>query len=74
MALNKDFKEFIASLNESRVKYLIIGGYAVAFHGHPRYTKDLDIWIKPSNNNLNRLLKAIENFGLASLGIRKEDF
>lgn len=43
MVLNQDFKEFIQSLNEHSVRYLIIGGYAVAFHGHPRYTKDLDV-------------------------------
>ncbi len=44
--LNKDFNEFIKLLNENKVKYLVVGGYAVAFHGHPRYTKDLDIWIE----------------------------
>lgn len=41
--LSKDFKEFIELLNENSVRYLVVGGYAVAFHGHPRYTKDLDI-------------------------------
>jgi hypothetical protein len=46
--LSKDFKEFIKLLNENNVKYLVVGGYAVAFHGHPRYTKDLDIWIESS--------------------------
>jgi len=40
MVLNQDFKEFIQSFNEHNVRYLIIGGYAVAFHGHPHYTKD----------------------------------
>jgi len=45
MILNPDFKEFIALLNKNRVRYLVIGGYAVAFHGHPRYTKDIDLWI-----------------------------
>ncbi len=43
--LNPDFKEFIQSLNDNDVRYLIVGGYAVAFHGYPRYTKDIDIWI-----------------------------
>jgi hypothetical protein len=43
--LSKDFKEFIELLNEHKVRYLVVGGYAVAFHGHPRYTKDLDVWI-----------------------------
>jgi hypothetical protein len=40
--LSKDFKEFIELLNENKVRYLVVGGYAVAFHGHPRYTKDID--------------------------------
>ena len=43
--LNKDFREFIESLNSNKVKYLVLGGYAIAFHGHPRYTKDLNIWL-----------------------------
>ena len=41
--LSKDFKEFIELLNENNVRYLVVGGYAVALHGHPRYTKDLDV-------------------------------
>ena len=43
--LNQDFKEFIQSLKDNNVRYLVIGGYAVVFHGYPRYTKDLDILI-----------------------------
>ena len=49
--LNQDFKEFIQLLSENQVKYLVIGGYAVAIHGHPRYTKDIDIWIEISQEN-----------------------
>lgn len=45
MVLNNDFKEFIELLNEKAVKYLVVGGYAVAYHGYPRYTKDIDFWI-----------------------------
>lgn len=44
----QDFKEFIELLNANEVKYLIVGGYAVGFHGYPRYTKDLDIWLMVS--------------------------
>ena len=43
--LTPDFKEFIQSLNDNGVRYLVVGGYAVALHGHPRYTKDIDIWV-----------------------------
>ena len=49
--LNQDFKEFIQLLNNNQVKYLVIGGYAVAVHGHPRYTKDIDILIEISEEN-----------------------
>ena len=72
--LNQDFKEFIKSLNDNSVQYLVIGGYAVAFHGHPRYTKDLDIWIQVSLENASRLVKAIRDFGFESLGLKASDF
>jgi hypothetical protein len=58
--LNQDFKEFIQFLNDNHVQYLVVGGYAVAIHGHPRYTKDIDIWIETSLDNANNLLKALE--------------
>ena len=44
-AINRDFREFIQSLNGHDVRYLVVDGYAVAYHGHPRYTKDMDVWI-----------------------------
>lgn len=57
--LNQDLKEFIQSLNNSQIRYLIIGGYAVAFHGHPRYTKDLDVWVELSHENAPTLVAAL---------------
>jgi len=72
--LSQDFKEFIQSLNDNRVRYLVIGGYAVALHGHPRYTKDLDVWIEMKPDNAAKIVKALEQFGLASLGLKAEDF
>lgn len=74
MVLNPDFKEFIELLNSNKVRYLIIGGYAVAFHGYPRYTKDLDIWIENTYDNAQRLIAALKQFGFGSLGLREEDF
>lgn len=68
--LNPDFKEFIELLNANRVRYLVVGGYAVALHGYPRYTKDMDIWIERTPENAARLLKALEQFGFASLGLQ----
>jgi hypothetical protein len=72
--LSKDFKEFIESLNGHNVRYLVVGGYAVAFHGYPRYTKDLDVWIELSPENANNMIKALEEFGFGSLGLKIEDF
>lgn len=72
--LNQDFKEFIQSLNENKVDYLIVGGFAVAFHGHPRYTKDIDIWLRPSEGNAEAIIAALIQFGFGSLDIDKEDF
>lgn len=72
--LNQDFKEFIKLLNKNQVKYLVIGGYAVAIHGHPRYTKDIDIWIEISLDNAQKLLKTLTEFGFGSLGLKTEDF
>lgn len=72
--LNQDFREFVKSLNAHDVRYLVVGGYAVALHGHPRYTKDLDIWIEPTQENAERLLDALNNFGFASLDLKVEDF
>lgn len=52
----------------------MVGGYAVALHGYPRYTKDMDIWIERTPENAARLLKALEQFGFASLGLQESDF
>ncbi len=72
--LNQDFKEFIQLLNANRVRYLLVGGYAVAAHGHPRYTKDLDIWLESEHSNVSNLLVALSQFGFGSLGLKAKDF
>jgi hypothetical protein len=72
--LNRDFKEFIKSLNDNDVRYLVVGGYAVAFHGHPRYTKDIDIWIEMNRGNATNLMRALDEFGFGSIGLKAEDF
>jgi hypothetical protein len=69
--LNDDFREFIESLNSNKVKYLVLGGYAIAFHGHPRYTKDLDIWLELSEENAENVMKAFIKEWLFSLVIRR---
>lgn len=74
MVLNKDFKEFIQLLNQNKVKYLIVGGYAVAFHGHPRYTKDIDIWLWVDDKNAENIIKTLHEFGFNLSRLTKEDF
>lgn len=74
MILNKDYREFIELLNEKGVKYLVVGGYAVAYHGYPRYTKDIDLWIWLNPANAERTVQALKEFGFDSLGIQPEDF
>ena len=71
--LNQDFKEFIQLLNDNQVNYLVIGG-AIAVHGHPRYTKDIDIWIKISEENSQKIITALTEFGFGSLGLTAQDF
>jgi hypothetical protein len=71
---NQDFKEFIQFLNDNNVRYLVVGGYAVAIHGYPRYTKDIDIWIEMSPENATNLVHALEQFGFGSLNLQIQDF
>jgi hypothetical protein len=73
MELSNDFKEFIELLNVNKVKYLVVGGYAVGFHGHPRYTKDIDLWVLMKSNNASNIIKSVKEFGFESLGL-EEDF
>jgi len=72
--MNPDFKEFIQSLSDNQVRYLVVGGYAVAFHGYPSYNKDLEIWIEVSHENAVRILKALEQFDFSSLHLNENDF
>lgn len=72
--MNQDFKEFIECLNKHDVKYLIVGGYAVAVYGHPRYTKDLDVWVSIATENADKIMRALEEFGFGSLDLDINDF
>ena len=72
--ISKDFREFAELLEKNAVKYLIIGGFAVNFHGYPRYTKDIDIWIMVENSNIKNLLKSLDQFGFGGLGLTENDF
>ena len=73
MHLTKDFIDFIELLNQHEVAYMVVGGYAVGFHGYPRYTGDLDIWIKRSEENVIELLRVIKSFGGPHAELNQED-
>jgi hypothetical protein len=72
--MNSDFKELLKIFADAKVEYLIIGGYAVAKHAEPRYTKDLDIWIDNSRENAERVYHALKEFGAPLTNITIEDF
>ena len=72
--LSQDFKEFVTLLIKNKVEYLIVGGYAVGIHGHPRYTGDLDIWLNTTKENAQLILKSVNEFGFSSFKLSEDDF
>ncbi|MEW6686046.1 MAG: hypothetical protein AB1393_07565 [Candidatus Edwardsbacteria bacterium] len=74
MRVEKDYEELLGLLNKNRVKYCIIGSYAVAFYAKPRYTKDMDILVEPNIENGKRIVKALNEFGFESLNLNEKDF
>ncbi len=64
---NKDFREFIALLSSNAVRFLIVGGHAVTFHGFPRFTADLDLWVAANAKNALRVSQALKEFGFGTL-------
>jgi hypothetical protein len=74
MEIQQDFKELLELFNAHEVKYVIVGAYALAFHGVPRFTGDIDILVSPSPDNANRILSALGDFGFTSLGLKAGDF
>jgi hypothetical protein len=74
MELNPDFQEFLRSFVGHDVRFLIVGGYALAAHGHPRYTKDLDVWVWTDPSNSQCVVAALEEFGFGGLGLTAADF
>jgi hypothetical protein len=74
MILNPDFKEFLQLLNDNKVRYLVIGGFAVAFHGYPRFTKAIDIWLWLNPENAKNVVKTLDDFGFKPLGLTINDF
>ena len=74
MEIQSDFTELLKLFNVHNVRYIIVGSYALAFHGAPRYTGDIDILVKPDQENAIKILKALGDFGFGSLGLKENDF
>jgi hypothetical protein len=74
MNTQPDFKEFLRLLEENSVEYVIVGGYAVAFHGYPRFTKDLDIFYNDTESNIKKIRQSLIEFGFQPESIPEEIF
>ena len=72
--LHPDFKDFLRLLTSHNVKYLLVGGYAVGYHGYPRATGDMDIWIERSESNSKKIVSAFHDFGMTGAGISEHLF
>ena len=73
MEIPNDFKELLELFNKHRVEYLIVGGYALAFHGAPRVTGDIDLYVRPAPENAERILAALNEFGFGSLDLSVDE-
>ena len=73
MKMEQDLREFIELLNARDVRYLVVGAYALAYHGRPRYTGDIDFFVQCSEHNAQLVAQIVEEFGFASLGIVAAD-
>jgi hypothetical protein len=71
--IHPDFNEFVAVLNKNKVEYVIVGSFALAFHGYPRATGDIDFWIRPTPVNIKALFRALGEFGFQKLDISEDD-
>jgi hypothetical protein len=72
--LNPDYSDMLSAFADAEVDYLVIGAYALAVHGHPRATGDLDLWVRPTSDNAERVLKALSAFGAPLRAVSREDF
>ena len=72
MEYHKGFRDLCSLLNAAKVEYLIVGGYAVAFHGAPRFTGDLDVFVRPESDQVKRMLAALGDFGFPLEGTKPD--
>ena len=74
MELASDFREFLSLLLSKNVRFLLIGAHALAAHGRPRYTGDLDVWVSPTQANAKQVIAALRAFGFGTVGLSAKDF
>ena len=74
MEIERDFKELLVLLNSHHVEFILVGAYALAFHGAPRFTGDMDVFVKPDAINSERIMAALTDFGFGSVGLSRNDF
>jgi len=73
MMLNEDYKDLLLALSAEKVKFLLVGAYALAAHGYPRATMDIDIWVKPDPVNAAAVLRSLERFGAPIQNLSQQD-
>jgi len=73
MTLNSDYRDILHALSERKVKFILVGAYAMAAHGYPRSTMDIDLWIRPEHDNAVLVLNALEDFGAPIGDLSKDD-
>jgi hypothetical protein len=74
VAINQDFRDLFAALNDAGARYLLVGGYALAVHAVPRFTKDIDVWVEPAADNAARVIAALQTFGAPLQDVSESDF
>lgn len=72
--LDEDLRELLALFIANRVDFLVAGGHAVAFHGYPRFTEDLDLFVRADRVNAERIMKSLDEFGFGQVGLSADDF
>jgi hypothetical protein len=72
--MNDDFVDLLRALSEAEVRFLVVGAYALAIHGHPRATGDLDVWVEPSSENADRVFRGLQRFGAPLTDVTAADF
>ncbi len=74
MEVQQDFRDLLELFNKNKVEYIIVGAYALGFHGAPRYTGDLDVFVKPERINARNIVRSLNEFGFGSVGLTEADF